>query len=210
MKARLAGDLAQHSVPPNRLYPPGCQLRILLLQLHPNEEAPQLLGRHRRSPRPTERIEDQIPLSRRGHKGAAHQTQRFLSGMISVTFLVLGDGGDAPDGGDLSGGIEAIYEGVVEGVVCPFSLARPDQCLVSVGASQLEQFSKWLTFRKPPISASCSGSGRSPEVVPPPAAGIIHFEKRFRTTPGLSFRATLPRNAPSTKLDVTLSSRRGG
>ena len=45
----------------------------------------------------------------------------------------------------------------------------------------LEQFSKWLTFRKPPISASCSGSGRSPEVVPPPAAGIIHFEKCFRT-----------------------------
>ena len=43
----------------------------------------------------------------------------------------------------------------------------------------LEQFSKWLTFRKPPISASCSGSGRSPEVVPPPAAGIIHFEKCF-------------------------------
>jgi hypothetical protein len=46
----------------------------------------------------------------------------------------------------------------------------------------LERFSKRLTFRKPRISASCSGSGRSPEVVPRLAAGIIHFEKRCSTT----------------------------
>jgi hypothetical protein len=31
------------------------------------------------------------------------------------------------DDGGASGGIEAVYEGVVEGVACPFSLARPDE-----------------------------------------------------------------------------------
>src|SRR5215217_1718323 len=133
-------DHAQHSAPPDRLYPAGGQLRVLRLQLSPLKEASRLLGRNSRSARPTERIEDEIPLSRRGHEGAAYQAQRFLSGMISVELLLLGDGGDVPDGGEfLSGGIEAVYEGVVERVACPFSLARPDERLVSVGPRKLGQ-----------------------------------------------------------------------
>jgi hypothetical protein len=63
-----------------------------------------------------------------------------------------------------------------EGSSAQSSLAM--KLLLEALFAALEQFSKWLTFRNPRISASCSGSGRSSEVAPRSAAGIIHFEKR--------------------------------
>src|SRR4029453_708277 len=114
LKAQLPGDLAKQSLPPDRPYPAGGQLPAPRLQLCPNEEATQLLGRHRRGPRPGERIEDEVPHLRRGQKGAADEPQWFLRGMITVKFLLLRDGRDAPDGGDLIGRIEAVYRWFVD------------------------------------------------------------------------------------------------
>jgi hypothetical protein len=103
----------------------------LLLQLSTYEEATQLLGGNPRRPRTAERIEDEISLTGRSQKRPAHQAQGFLSGLVTVQLLLLWDGRDASDGGELGAG--SVYEVVVEGVACPFTLARPEQSLVGVG-----------------------------------------------------------------------------
>ena len=132
-----AGDLVQHARARCSLYAPPRELAELSLQLRPYEETIKLLGRHTRSPRAGEGIEDEVSFSRRGQQSAAHEPQGLLGRMVAVKLLPSGDGGYAPDGGEL--GAEAVYEVVVEGVAGSSSPARPEQRLVGVGASQSGQ-----------------------------------------------------------------------
>jgi hypothetical protein len=59
--------------------------------------------------------------------------------MIAIELLPPWHGGDAPEGGDLGFGVPAVYEVVVEGVAGATTLARPQNCLVSVGPRKLGQ-----------------------------------------------------------------------
>ncbi len=63
--------------------------------------------------------------------------------MIAVELLPLGDGGYAPDGGEL--GAEAVQEIAGEGVAGSFTLARPDQGLVDVGPRKSGQRQAYLS-----------------------------------------------------------------
>jgi hypothetical protein len=101
------------------------QLGVLPLPLRSHEEAPQLLGRYPRRTRPTEGVEDELTFRRAGQDGPAEETEGFLGGVATVGLLPPGHGGDAPDGGELGGGVGAVYEVVVEGVVRALALARP-------------------------------------------------------------------------------------
>jgi hypothetical protein len=57
--------------------------------------------------------------------------------MTTVGLLPPGHDGDAPDGGELGGGVRAVYEVVVEGVARAFALARPQEGFVGVGPRKL-------------------------------------------------------------------------
>src|SRR5215210_874991 len=141
-----AGQLSQHSPSHRCPYPALRQPRVLLLPLRTHEEATELFGGNTRRPRPAEGVEDQIPLPAGGQDGAAHQAQGLLGGMVAVQLLLVGYGRYGPDGGDLGGGVSAVYEVVVEGVAGA-SLARPEQRLVGVGEGGVEGVRGWVRFR---------------------------------------------------------------
>ena len=78
----------------------------------------------------TLRKQDQLAFRRGGHDGAAEETKGFLGGMAPVCFLPHGHGGDVPYGGELGGGVGAVYEVVIEGVPGLLAPARPEQRLM--------------------------------------------------------------------------------
>src|SRR5215210_2780508 len=141
-----AGQLSQHS-PSHRCPYPSCRkLRVSLLPLRSHEEAPQLLRDNPHRTRSAKRVEDQVPLPAGGHDCPPYQAQGLLGGMVAVELLLPGHGRYGLDGGDLGGGVSAVYEVVVEGVAGA-SLARPEQCLVGVGEGGVEGVRGWVRFR---------------------------------------------------------------
>jgi hypothetical protein len=86
---------------------------------------------------PTREIEDEVSLSGGGKRGAPHETQGLLGGVVAVQLLTLRRRRDAPHRRYLCAGNQAVYEVVVEGV-SP-ALARPEQSLVGVGPRKLGQ-----------------------------------------------------------------------
>src|SRR5215210_994793 len=61
------------------------------------------------------------------------EAQGFLGRVAAVAFLSPWHGWDAPDGGDLGCRIGAVYEVVVESMLCTLAFARPQERLVGVG-----------------------------------------------------------------------------
>ena len=150
-------DLSQHFPALHSPYPTPRKLCVPTLLLGPHKEATKLLGCYPTCPRSTEWVEDEIPLLAGGEDGAAHQTQRLLGGMVSVTCLPPGHGRDTPDGGDLCCWIYAVYEVVVEGVVGAISFSRPNDGLVGVGPRKLDKGPAWRFAKQ-----SCQmGKGRA-------------------------------------------------
>ena len=88
---------------------------------------------------PAEWVEDQLAFRRGGHDGAANETKGFLYRVTVMGFLPHGYGGDVPYGGDLGGGVGAVYEVVVEGVARSLALASPQECFVVLGPRKLGQ-----------------------------------------------------------------------
>src|SRR5829696_5369740 len=138
--------LPQRDPPLRSTDPASRKLGVLPPRLRPHKEAFQLLGRDPRRPRPAEWVEDEVPFRGGGEHGAAEETQGFLGGVAAVGLLPSGHGGDVPYGGDLGGGIGAVYEVVVEGVARAFALARPQECFVGVGEGGVEDVRWWVWF----------------------------------------------------------------
>ena len=134
-----AGKCCENSPTLRSTYPTRRESGELPLHLSTHKEALQLFCGNPSRPRSTERVEDQIPLPRRGQKGAPEEAQGLLGGVAAVELLPHGHGGDAPDGGDLGGGIGGVYEVVVEGVAGAFVFGGPDQGFMGMGPRKLEQ-----------------------------------------------------------------------
>src|SRR5215217_1621080 len=128
-----ARDLAREAPAHGSPYAPRRKLAELLLKLRPHKETTQFLGCHRRGPRTTERVEDEVSLPTRSEQGTPHEPEGFLGRVVAVELLVLGNATNAPDARELSARVRAVYEVVVEGVARFSTFARPDQGFVRVG-----------------------------------------------------------------------------
>src|SRR5215211_382973 len=131
-----ARDLAREAPAHGSPYAPRRKLAELLLKLRPHKETTQFLGCHRRGPRTTERVEDEVSLPTRSEQGTPHEPEGFLGRVVAVELLVLGNGTNAPDARELLARVRAVYEVVVEGVARSF--ARPDQGFVRVGERRMQ------------------------------------------------------------------------
>lgn len=61
-------------------------------------------------PEPVKGIEGEVALACRGEQCPSHEPQGLLGRVVAVQLLYLGDGWNAPDGGDLSCGVGAVYK----------------------------------------------------------------------------------------------------
>src|SRR5215217_6906983 len=139
-------NLPQHGPPLRYPDPASRKLGVLPLRLGSHEETAEFLGRNPARAEPTERVEYERPFIGGSEHGAPEEAQGLLGGVAAVGLLPFGHGGDAPDRGDLGGGVGAVYEVVVEGVGRSLALARPQEGLVGVGEGGVEDVRWWVWF----------------------------------------------------------------